>query len=344
MFRTARLKLTAWYVFIIMLVSICFSIVMYSMLVQEVQRAVRTQRFRFERRLEQDRVLITPEQLTEPFSQQLSPDIENEIIHNIQIQLLLVNAGILVVSAGFSYLLAGKTLHPIQSMVEEQHRFISDASHELRTPLTALRTTFEVALREQNLTLKEAKELIKENLEEIDNLQALSGALLKLSSYQNKANDQHFQPLQLEDVAQAAIKKITPLANKKKISIKTETTPVTIEGSTQQLTELVIILLDNAIKYSSKNKTIIVSLTHNQKWARLSFIDQGVGIPTEDLNHIFDRFYRTDKSRSRSQIAGYGLGLSIAQHIAQLHKGKIEVESALGEGSVFSVFLPVKSS
>jgi two-component system sensor histidine kinase CiaH len=344
MFQKARLKLTAWYVLITVLISVAFSCALYIVLVREVRQFERFQRYRVTRGIQEGRFSSLPNGQYLVPAEFYDPSAVQETTHRIQVILFILNGSILVLSAVLCYLFAGHTLSPIQDMVEEQHRFVSDASHELRTPLTALRTTFEVALRNTHLTLKEAKELIKENLGDVENLQTLSEALLKLSSYQNNHTQMYFQTVNLGDVAQAAVKKLKPLAKKKNMDISEEITECQVEGIESQLSELVVILLDNAIKYSPRKTKVTVRLVCNQKVARLSISDEGAGILPTDLPHIFDRFYRTDKSRSKLHVAGYGLGLPIAKQIAETHHGRVEVETQINKGSTFSFIIPAKQT
>jgi two-component system sensor histidine kinase CiaH len=343
MFRKARVKLTVWYVLIIMLISISFSVAVYDIVVREVQRFEEAQLIQVERRLVQERYISSPNQPLRTFIQLIDPALEQQIIQRLQIILILVNGVIFIFSTGLCYSLSGKTLRPIQLMIDEQYRFMSDASHELKTPLTAIKTTFEVALRNKDLQLTDAKQLIKENLDEVNNLQTLTNNLLKLSSSQKENIRKYFTSIQLNEVVQLAIKKVTPLAKEKNIHLEQETIQLSVEGIESQLTELVVILLDNAIKYSPAQSKVLVTITQEHKLAKLSVVDQGSGISESDITKIFDRFYRTDKSRSKNEIPGYGLGLSIAQKTAELHSGKIDVKTKVGEGSTFSLYLPIAS-
>src|SRR5260221_12833600 len=148
MFQSARIKLTTWYLVIIMTISICFSAFVYRLLSEEFDRFDRIQRYRFEHII-QDGQLPPPHMIPDP-------SLLNEVKQRLVIALGLIDLFILIVSGILSYFLAGRTLKPIQSMVDEQNRFISDASHELRTPLTALKSSMEVFLRDHNSTIDDA--------------------------------------------------------------------------------------------------------------------------------------------------------------------------------------------
>lgn len=341
-FHYARLKLTAWYLLIIMVLSILFSLVVYRALTFEVERFERAQRLFIEGRLQEgDPQPPTHERrLSGNNREHLNPELIAETKQRILLMLLAANAGILVITGGLGYFLAGRTLAPIKEMLDEQNRFITDASHELKTPLTALRSEFEVAmLDEEKLQLKEAKHLIKSGFEEIVNLQILAENLLELTQQQKKIGGLKTEEVSLLETVEAAIKKVIPLAKKKHIVINNQVDDFILEGEAQSLTELFVILLDNAIKYSDKNSEVSLTSKKTDHHIEVAVKDTGIGIDEKDIPHIFDRFYRADKSRSKTK--GYGLGLSIAKKIIEEYKGIIMVHSTLSKGTVFTVQLPL---
>lgn len=225
-------------------------------------------------------------------------------------------------------------------MIDDQNQFISDASHELRTPMATLRAEMEGKLMEKSISDKEARNLINSNLEELTELQQLVNNLLKLTrvSVANHSNVDH-QSIYLKNILTEAASKLTPLAKRKKISISLKLSPVQVLGERSSLTELFVILMDNAIKYSNSNSAITVSVSRSGSKAVIAVKDRGIGIAEEDINNVFDRFYRADKSRSGTD--GHGLGLSIAKKIVESHSGSISVQSKLNKGSTFTVTLPV---
>lgn len=331
MFTSARIKLTAWYLLIIMTISLAFSLFIYQVLSQEIYRFARTQRFRIEGRF---------------FIANISPpprDIEliEETKNRLVMTLVVINGTILAISGTLSFFLAGHTLKPIQQMVEEQNRFISDSSHELRTPLTALKSSLEVNLRDKKLSLSQARKLMAENIKDVDELQALSDGLLTLARYGSSPTPPEFKKVHLSDVMAQAVTKVDSLLLKKEIILKNQIKDVVFTGNRQSLIDLVVILLDNAIKYSPSGSTIY--LTSSVKGKNLSFSvrDQGIGIPKKDIPLIFNRFFRSDTSRSKTEIGGFGLGLSIAKKIIDTHHGQIEVNSTLNKGTTFTVTLQV---
>jgi two-component system sensor histidine kinase CiaH len=253
--------------------------------------------------------------------------------------LAFINLVILFLSALSGYFLAGRTLRPIKEMVDDQNRFITDASHELNTPLTALKTSIEVNLRNKNLRIEKAKELLLSNLEDVNSLQALSDELIKLSQYQKPNGNVLFEKIQLLEAVNQALDKIIPLSQKKKIKISTNVPKVVLMADEKSLIELFVILLDNAVKYSNDKTAISVKARKTDSKIEITIEDQGLGIAKEDIPFIFDRFFRAEKSRTKQQALGYGLGLSIAKRIVDMHSGTIDVESEVGIGTKFTILL-----
>lgn len=321
MFKKARWKLTGWYLLIIMIISISFSTIIFGMMNQEMERFVRSPRFRWE--------MLNPKEVEMTL---------NEGRARLIWSLLGINGIILVISGTLGYVLAGKTLSPIQSMLEEQKRFVGDASHELRTPLTALKSMLEVGLRDKNMEIKEARKLISESIEETDNLKKLSDSLLELA--RENGNKIIFEKVKIKEVAVSAIKKVENRALKKRIEIIAKINGTCVMGNKEKLSEVLVILLDNAIKYSPKNSQVRIMAKEGGNQTMIKVIDRGIGIEERDLPHIFERFYRADKARSHIGENGYGLGLSIAKKIIEEHGGKILVKSESGVGSEFKITLP----
>ena len=326
MIRSAVLKLTFAYLFIIMALSIAFSVTLYHISDGELNRGLRrpgepvfreTSYYNFdafrETRLSEGR-------------------------QNLKSNLVLLN--IITFGAGFaaSYLLARKTLEPIEEAMESQMRFTADASHELRTPLTAMQTEIEVALRDKNLTKEEAKELLESNLEEVEKLRRLSDGLLRLA--QNSGQKLTQSKANVAESIELAVDHVSKQADAKKVTLSfADSINATAKGDTGAIAEVVAILLDNAIKYSDQKTTIEVTLKSPNNHVEIRVKDQGVGIAKEDIEHIFDRFYRADSSRTKHDTGGYGLGLSIAKKIVDLHDGVIRVEKTSKKGTTFLVVL-----
>ncbi|MCX6809985.1 MAG: HAMP domain-containing sensor histidine kinase [Candidatus Berkelbacteria bacterium] len=314
-----------------MAISISFSVAIYNISTFEVGRGVgRT--FKVVN-------LCAPEHLPPGFENLEHARIQQieEISAHLKNNLFYFNFVILVISSALSYFLAKKTLHPLELAMDSQNRFTADASHELRTPLAAMRAEIDVALRDKKMTLGEAKKLLNSNIEEIKKLEALSDSLIKLAQYQNTKND--FADLDISNILVEAYEKVEVLAKKKNIVFENDIKGLNIKGDKQALVNLFVILIDNAIKYSSKNSKIKIETIKKEKHVIIKISDGGSGIKQEDLPHIFDRFYRADTSRNKEKINGFGLGLSIAKNIVEFHNGKISAKSKEGEGSEFTIIL-----
>lgn len=339
MFHSARLKLTGWYLLIIMLISLAFSGAIYTVISRELERGFRRAEVHF--RFGDDFVFPPP-----PFdsSGQMNTFLIEELAtarHHLVFNLLLANGAILIFSGAAGYFLAGRTLKPIETALEEQRRFVADASHELRTPLTALRTSIEVGLREKKITDNEARSVLKGSLEDISDLESLANGLLCLSRYQQNGVNLVSQPVDIKKVVDNAVRKIIPLAKKKKINLKLEVDSLVFFADASSLEEMLLIFLDNAVKYTPTGGQVAVETKTNKNSLTIEIRDTGMGIAETEIPHIFDRFYRADQSRSKENVPGFGLGLSLAKKIIEIHQGSAKVDSKLGQGTTFTIKLPL---
>ena len=300
------------------------------------------QRFRFERRLDESDMPQDKKIIFKPM--QPNQELIEEVEHRIFIMLGVLNGIIFVIAGLLGYLLAGLTLKPIQDMMEEQNRFISDASHELKTPLTSLKTAMEVYLREKKPSVEESKVLVKESIEEVNKMQTLSESLLQLAQYQQPNLKVHMSKISLTESIDSAVHKVHLLAKNKEIIITSEGKDIEIEANKQSLTDLFLILLDNAIKYSPSKSTVTIAAEKTDGHIKIQVSDEGNGIHEKDMPHIFDRFYRADEARSRHAEGGYGLGLSIAKKIVEAHAGTISVLNNPEKGATFIVTIPITRS
>ena len=326
MFEKARLKLTAWYLVIIMTISLLFSFAVYSSITFEF-RKFEKMHVKIQEEI-RDGVIVPPPSGNHFFKiGRPDPKFIEESRKRLLVNLGLLNIMILVFSGAAGYFLAGRTLRPIQKMVDEQNRFITDASHELRTPITSLRSEIEVALRNKDLTLSEAKKLLESNLEETVNLQSLSDNLLGLSQLGKPQNTKNMTEVSVVEIVDASIRKLSGLIKKKNIIVQKNVKDVGIRGIPERLTELLVILLDNAVKYSPPKSKISIAAKAIDGKVRIEIKDNGIGIAEEDLPLVFDRFYRGTKSRSKEKVTGYGLGLAMAKEIVSLHSGAIVIKS-----------------
>lgn len=329
MFHSAALKLTLWYLTIIMAISLIFSASLYRVSSRDLDRDVNRQIGYFND-------LLAPDQSTH--YQLLRNRLLNEDLDHLKANLLLFNLSVLVGGGAASYFLARRTLEPIEDALESQTRFASDASHELRTPLTAMITENEVALRNKSLTKASAVDIIKSNLEEAAKLKALAEGLLRLTRGYGLAKN--LEPINLKTISAESSALYSQIAKDKKINLSNRVGNLTVIGDKTSLSELVAIILDNAVKYTPSGGKIVLSAERQNKNIHLHISDTGPGIKDADLPRIFDRFYRADSSRQKSDAGGYGLGLSIAKKITEALHGHIEVSSAQGKGSIFTIVLP----
>jgi signal transduction histidine kinase len=233
--------------------------------------------------------------------------------------------------------MARRTLEPIEQAHDAQSRFTSDASHELRTPLAAMKTELEVALRDPHLSKTEMKELLTSNLEEVNKLTQISQTLLRLSrlDHSGLATGR----VAMDDI----VRRLTERFNRAdpRIVYTPPPRPIYITAHQVSIEELVTILLDNALKYSPPTSKVHVVLAREGKKARLDVTNAGKGIKAKDLPYIFDRFYRVDGSRTNGEKPGYGLGLSLAKKIVELHSGDLSASSAPNHETIFTVLLPL---
>ncbi|MCX6784200.1 MAG: ATP-binding protein [candidate division WWE3 bacterium] len=330
MFNNARLKLTIWYLLIIMSISIFFSVAIYYLL----NREVNDNYVRFYRRYQLQQLIDPSPFGLPPPDQTIIEDSTERILGSLGI----INIFILIVSASAGYFLAGRTLKPIENMIDDQNRFVADASHELRTPLTAQKTTIEVNLRDELLTLPQAKEILRDNLNDIANLQRLSDELLDLAQWQNGDTALELQGVNLNKLITGVIDLVKKSALLKNITIEANFEDKIINVDHDKIARLLVILLDNAIKYSPVASNVVITAAIIDHRLKFEVTDHGIGINKEDQTMIFDRFFRSDKSRSQS--GGYGLGLAIAKKIVDQHHGTITVASKLAQGSTFTISLP----
>lgn len=327
-FKTAYLKLTAFYVLIVMMVSISFSVAIYKISSKEINRGLGRQNGILRESPSFGSINDVLEEIRE---QQIK-----ESNKRLSANLVYFNWLILILATISSYFFARYTMKPIEESYESQNRFTADASHELRTPLAAMKSEIEVNLRDPAFSMQEAKELLNSNLEEIAKLEKLSSALLKLASNNSKSKAS-FKKISLAEAAKEASRKFSKVYTNKNIKLTNNLSEAYIMGDKDSVVELISIFLDNAYKYSSSNTEVILTVGQNKDGAFISIKDQGVGIKATDLPHIFERFYRADHSRNKERASGYGLGLSIATSLVDLHRGQIKVKSSPDKGSEFSI-------
>lgn len=239
-----------------------------------------------------------------------------------------------------------RMLARLDDAFERQRRFIADASHEMRTPLTILKGDVEVALNRPR-TVQEYRETLELVNDTTDRLTSVVHELFLLARADNNQFPLQSESLDLASLLTREVSKLLPRAVKGGIALNLDVPDeLVIEGDPAKLSRLFMNLIDNAIKYSDSGDEVRVTALAGPAEACVAIADTGPGIPAEHLPHLFERFYRIDKARSRQTTdangSGAGLGLSIAQWLAQIHGGRIEVESQVGEGATFRVWLPLQ--
>ncbi|MBI5328515.1 MAG: HAMP domain-containing protein [Deltaproteobacteria bacterium] len=224
---------------------------------------------------------------------------------------------------------------------KQQKQFTADASHELKTPLTVLKGEMEIALKTEK-TVEGLQEAIRSNLEEVNKMSAIVRNLLDLARIDSRIKLPK-DKVSLNEIMEKIFNQTMQLAKYKGVDMKIiKNEEVVVVGDILRIGQLVFNLIDNAIKYTVKDGKIEISLEQEGDWAIITVLDTGIGIAQEDIPYIFDRFYRVDKART-SVEGGVGLGLSICKEIVDAQDGRIEVESAVGKGSIFRVYLPVSN-
>lgn len=256
----------------------------------------------------------------------------------------LLVTGILAILVVYisSLIISIVAIAPIKKAWQQQIDFAADASHELRTPLAVIQTNLELVLDYPQDSVAEQARWLNNSLFETRRMSKIVNDLLILSRADTKPNNINPTVFNLSLILESTLDSLESLAAKKNILLQRSIpTDVYLLGDSDLLRQLVIILTDNAIKYTTPPGSVNVLLSKNERKVILKVSDTGNGISSTDLEHIFDRFYCADKARSRNE-GGTGLGLSIAKWIVDSHHGNLKVRSTIGVGTEFIVSLPSK--
>ncbi|HEY5668335.1 MAG TPA: ATP-binding protein [Candidatus Saccharimonadales bacterium] len=335
MFRSARLKLTLFYLGIIVLFNLMVTMSVRVYAEHEFLRANTEQRSEVR------------QWVVQFFEAQIGKRPENAIntIQDNQVEqvrrhlndgLLIINLGALAIGGILSYWFAGRTLRPIEEAHEAQARFTADASHELRTPLANMRLENEVFLRQKHFTEDEAREQLISNLEEIQRLERLSGNLLALHQYGQVSLTR--MPANVRSIIDTSINPLQAVARTKNVHIELQIDPARVLVHHDSIVQLLNILLDNALKYGATGGEVLLQGKKRGGVYLLAVKDKGPGIAAGDLPHIFNRLYRGDKARS-AKVAGYGLGLALAKEIAEANSATLTACNNQGGGACFELGL-----
>ena len=313
LFLKARIKLTALYVLIVAIIVLGFSVFLY----QSVGKNLRDAN-------DDDFNDITSRQHF----------IENTL-NSLQSDLILADIFILIITAGFSFVLAGKTLKPIQQSVEAQKAFTSNASHELRTPLAVMRNDIEVYLRNNYPTKEMTHGVMNSNLEEIKHMSGIAEDLLLLARSDNKVPINN-KEINVNDLVKKITERMKSLADSRNIKlIYTHSDPFVIQGVQESLERVLLNIVQNSIDHTTSGGSITTKVEKDGSQVAIYVTDTGSGIAPDKLPHIFKRFYKGDATN------GTGLGLSIVKGIVDQHGGNVSVESTLGKGTRVIIKLPI---
>ena len=276
------------------------------------------------------RILVKPFRKVTKFLEQSSTSVEEE---NISIPdytetQLLTDA-------------YNKMMARMKELDDSRQEFVSNVSHELKTPITSMKVLADSLLMQPEAPIELYQEFMKDMSEEIDRENKIINDLLSLVKMDRKSGDIHIQPTNINELLELILKRLRPIAEKRNVDLVMETfRPVTAEVDEMKLTLALSNLVENAIKYNKEDGWVHISLNVDHKYFYVKIEDSGIGIPEEAQEHIFERFYRVDKSHSR-EIGGTGLGLAITRNAILMHRGAIKVYSKEGEGTTFTVRVPI---
>lgn len=331
-FSTALVRMTLLYVGVLTFVCLVFSMFIYSAASQEIDRTSRRQVVGF-------RNMMGNFYIDEAESERLRMQEAMESKSHLKINLFLVNLAVVAGGAGLCYVFAKRTLRPIEENVKAQERFTSDASHELRTPLASMKTEIEVALRDSHLSIGEARELLASNLEEVDNLHVMTENLLMLA--RNKEVGE-VKTVDIAKVVRTAAKKFEPVLKKADMKLVMEAKSIKTKTNAAALRQIMGILLENASKYAGSGSIVHIGNAKVDDGIIVYVRDNGVGLSNEQLQYVFDRFYKADSSRTSSRSSGHGLGLSIAKQLSLAINSSIAVAKGPNDKGVeFRITIPV---
>ncbi len=316
-FEKARIRLTLFYIAIMVVVLGIFSSILVVVLEKNIEES-------FALRIERDELL-------------------NEALidanQGIETVVLVLDGFLLILIGGASYFLAGVTLKPIKKAMESQKRFSADASHDLRTPLAIITTETEVALNDKNISIDECKKVFESNLEEASRMSLLISDLLMVARTEHLINKDNLVKISIEDPVHKIIERMKSQAEKKNINLKLiSDLSGDIRVHLYNFERAIQNILQNSINYTQNGGNIIVRIIEQRLFFTIEITDNGVGIIDKDLPHVFDRFYKA--SHSRNDGSGSGLGLPIAKQIIEQHGGTITLESKINVGTSVYIKIP----
>ncbi len=327
MFDRARLRLTLWYMAILAVIVLLLSLALYDILASILTS------------IQQAEATDVPPAFRRGVARFIALVVGNR--RTLALELVAIDLGVLILSALGAYVLSGRTLRPIQESMERQRRFAAAASHELRTPLTVLQGALEVALLRER-TPDEYKKILQGAATEAERMGLLISDLLAVARAESDAETLMLEPLDLREVAWAAVEGARPLAARKGQALDVDLdTALPARGDKVKLRQALANLLDNAVAYTPEGGSIRLTGRRERGQAALSVRDTGPGVAPRHLPHLFEPFYRADPARGGG-TGHVGLGLALAAWIAQAHGGYLSVESREGAGSTFTLSLSLR--
>lgn len=331
MFKSARIKLTFFYLAIVVFLSLILTLGTRALAQRAFDNSTSMQQGGIRNIIRREVGLPLSDSGFDSLRDQQDAVIRNQLNEYV----VYINIVAIILGGIGSYWYAGRALKPIEEAHEAQARFASDASHELRTPLTVMKTENEVFLRQHQFSENDARDQISSNLEEIQHLEQLTANLLSLANYEN-GERLELVTIKAGSVSKLAIEQIGKLHIGAAKRIKVDLADSKIYGHRVSLAQAITIFLDNAIKYSPADKPIkLIGLVDDQFY-KFMVEDGGPGIKIEDMPQIFDRLYRGDKTRSKT-VEGNGLGLSLAKEIAKANEAGLSVANMADGGARFTL-------
>jgi signal transduction histidine kinase len=280
---------------------------------------------------------------------------QDRVLEQLLMGLLVLSGASALVLGAASWLLAGRSLKPAQQAWERQQAFVANASHELRAPLTLMRANAEVALRRAHAAPVavgvgrgagssadgEQRALLQDIVQEADHMAMLVDDLLLLSRLDAGRLHLQKQPVDMAELLEEVRRHVSALAEQLGVAVVVEGAGGTVHGDPTRLRQVLLILLDNALRHTPAGGRVALSARPDGHNVRVAVADTGEGIPSEHLPHVFERFYRADSGRGE-ESGGSGLGLSIARGLVEAHHGHIAIDSEQGKGTTVEILLPAR--
>ena len=329
MFKSATIKLTLWYVLIVMILCLIFSGVIYHFSNNELAEGLH----------KQYQELVPNDHDSDDYITSTKAEIAEQS-GNLFDNLIYFNVVVFLVASLGSYVFARNTLKPIKRAHQSQLRFTTDASHELRTPLTSMKADTEATLMRYQDNTSQLRRALTDNLTDIQKLDKLTNQLLEISRLDSPHHISK-EIVDIENVIKLVVKSFNRGTKGLTIDVDIQSTACYVLADEQSIRQLLTIILDNAVKYSSSKGSVQIRVARQSKHLLISVSDNGIGIPKDDLTHIFERFYRSNNvNTSKRKITGYGLGLPLAKDIAELYGGTIRVASKENISTTVTISLP----